>query len=106
MQDSAQSLQLDVFRSTVPGWGSVGFRGMRISELLWSAITCRGLHVDTLDRLPTTTLKEEHKACSSPVLPHRSAVDVLDSNLNCTTHSLVYSRDFQSDTLGPHKDSE
>lgn len=41
----------------VPGWGSAGFRGIRMSELLWSVITCIGLHVDTLGRLPTTTLK-------------------------------------------------
>ena len=28
-----------------------------MSELQCSVITCRGLHVDTLDRLPTTTLQ-------------------------------------------------
>ncbi|KAG7255839.1 hypothetical protein CRUP_004679, partial [Coryphaenoides rupestris] len=30
---------------------------MRMSELQWSVITCRGLHVDTLDRLPSTILE-------------------------------------------------
>lgn len=32
--------------------------GMRMSELSLSSITCRGLQVDTLDRLPTTILKK------------------------------------------------
>lgn len=43
--------------AAVPDWGSAGFTGMRMSALLCPAMTCRGLHVDTLDRLPTTTLK-------------------------------------------------
>lgn len=49
-----------VVGATVPGCGSVGFRGMRMSELLVSVTTCRGLQVDTLDRLPTTILKQDH----------------------------------------------
>lgn len=43
----------------VPGWGSVGFRGMRMSALQCVAMACRGLQVDTLDRLPTTALEKE-----------------------------------------------
>lgn len=42
----------------VPGWGSVGFRGMRMSALQCVAMACGGLHVDTLDRLPTTALEK------------------------------------------------
>lgn len=43
----------------VPGWGSEGFRGMRMSALQCVAMACRGLHVDTLERLPTTALEKE-----------------------------------------------
>lgn len=60
VQDSGSSPKFGVFGTTVPGWASVGFKGMRMSELLRSVITCRGLHVDTLDRLPTTTLKQDN----------------------------------------------
>ncbi|KAG7226534.1 hypothetical protein INR49_003856 [Caranx melampygus] len=38
---------------------------MRMSALLWLVMTCRGLQVDTLDRLPTTTLQQERqRRCS------------------------------------------
>ena len=61
-------------------------------ELLWSAIACTGLHVDTLDRLPTTSLAQDNVTLSqfgcyfnqeksdhfSPVLPHRSLTDIQD----------------------------
>lgn len=46
-----------------------------MSELLWSVITCRGLHVDTLDRLPTTTLKQDKfnlRVFQSPSIPQVS----------------------------------
>lgn len=51
----------------IPGWGSVGFRGMRMSELPWSGIACRGLHVDTVGKLPTTSLQEEETVRTSAV---------------------------------------
>lgn len=51
----------------IPGWGSVGFRGMRMSELPWSGIACRGLHVDTVGKLPTTSLREEETVRTSAV---------------------------------------
>lgn len=37
----------------------MGFRGMRMSALQCVAMVCRGLHVDTLDRLPTTALEKK-----------------------------------------------
>lgn len=43
--------------SLLPGGGSAGVTGIRMSELQRSVITCRGLHVDTLDRLPSTNLE-------------------------------------------------
>lgn len=63
-----KGLKPNVSGMNIPGWGSVGFRGMRMSELLWSGIDCRGLHVDTVGKLPTTSLQEEETVRTSAVI--------------------------------------